>query len=282
MDKLVQAHNDLLAALDAASRLREDGIAHGTAEHRRAHRSDPELSVHVEGLEPTKGGRSDEAPRPRRRGPRRRARRLRSLLVPRSMSRGSGRGRPLGEQPPDARGPAARDGRGVQRRRTTRPPTAVRSRSCSSSATRPIRPRTWCERCGRPTRRTRVPRMSRASPPGTRPSSRPSRTTGSSTSTTGAGRDVVDLDAESIAETWLGIVTYEGMAECLGWPDERGRLRRGHRGARGRVGVRTPAATTGEWGDPRSSAFTNPNTSTSGRNVLISLYTMFADRDLAG
>ena len=26
MDKLVQAHHDLLAALDAASRLREDGI----------------------------------------------------------------------------------------------------------------------------------------------------------------------------------------------------------------------------------------------------------------
>ena len=34
MDKLVQAHHDLLAALDAASRLREDGIATRPTEHR--------------------------------------------------------------------------------------------------------------------------------------------------------------------------------------------------------------------------------------------------------
>ena len=41
MDKLVQAHHDLLAALDAASRLREDGDRRRTTEHRRAHDPDP-------------------------------------------------------------------------------------------------------------------------------------------------------------------------------------------------------------------------------------------------
>ena len=35
-----------------------------------------------------------------------------------------------------------------------------------------------------------------------------------------AQRDVVDLETtDNIAETWLGIVTYRAMAECLGWPD---------------------------------------------------------------
>ena len=41
MDKLVQAHHDLLAALDAATRLRDDGHQHGPQEHRRAHRPHP-------------------------------------------------------------------------------------------------------------------------------------------------------------------------------------------------------------------------------------------------
>ena len=36
-----------------------------------------------------------------------------------------------------------------------------------------------------------------------------------------AGRTLVDLSkAKSVATTWIGIVTYRDMAECLGWPNK--------------------------------------------------------------
>jgi Ca-activated chloride channel family protein len=94
-----------------------------------------------------------------------------------------------------------------------------------------------------------------------------------------AGSEVVALDeTKSIAETWLGIVTYRAMAECLGWPDEEIgyeeilALRGDPRGWE-RYG--TCAET--EWGREPRLAFTNPNTSTSGRNVLVSLYSIAAN-----
>ena len=95
-----------------------------------------------------------------------------------------------------------------------------------------------------------------------------------------AGRVVVDLDAaDNIAETWLGIVTYRAMAECLGWPDAK-------IGYRDIVALRAdpdgwaayPDCARTEWGRRPLLAFTNPNTSTSGRNVLISLYSMAAGK----
>ena len=94
------------------------------------------------------------------------------------------------------------------------------------------------------------------------------------------GRAVVDAQAaEHIAETWLGIVTYRAMAECLGWPDTP-------------IGYQdildlaadpdgweeySDCAST-EWGREPLLAFTNPNTSTSGRNVLVSLYSIAAGK----
>ena len=95
-----------------------------------------------------------------------------------------------------------------------------------------------------------------------------------------AGRDVVDLEAtNNIAETWLGIVTYRAMAECLGWPDKE-------LGYADILALRAdpdgwaayPDCAKGEWGRQPLLAFTNPNTSTSGRNVLISLYSMAAGK----
>ena len=94
--------------------------------------------------------------------------------------------------------------------------------------------------------------------------------------------DVIDLDAtEGIAETWLGIVTYKAMAECLGWPGRQ-------------IGyaemiqvledgwVAYPGCRPGaDWGDPPKLAFTNPNTSTSGRNVLVSLVHDVRRQDLS-
>ena len=94
-----------------------------------------------------------------------------------------------------------------------------------------------------------------------------------------AGRDVVDLaSTEHVAETWLGIATYREMAECLGWPDrELGyadiiALRADPRGWAGR------SCAEASWGRTPLLAFTNPNTSTSGRNVLVSMYSIAAGK----
>jgi uncharacterized protein YaaN involved in tellurite resistance len=57
MDKLVQAHHDLLAALDAASRLREDGITTARRNILELTSLTHELSEKVQGLEDESGSR---------------------------------------------------------------------------------------------------------------------------------------------------------------------------------------------------------------------------------
>src|SRR4051794_18130136 len=91
-----------------------------------------------------------------------------------------------------------------------------------------------------------------------------------------AGRGVVDRTAtRSIAETWLGIVTYREMAKCLGWPDKQ--LGYADIVELFQKGWKSHSAcASAAWGPQPRLAFTNPSTSTSGRNVLISLYSMAA------
>ena len=91
---------------------------------------------------------------------------------------------------------------------------------------------------------------------------------------TAAGRPVVDpADAPSIAKAWIGIVTYRAMAECLGWPDKE-------IGYAEIIDLRASgwskyaSCADAEWGRTPKLAFTNPRTSTTGRNVLVSLYAM--------
>ncbi|MFM2077245.1 MAG: hypothetical protein RJA49_1135 [Actinomycetota bacterium] len=93
------------------------------------------------------------------------------------------------------------------------------------------------------------------------------------------GRQVVDrTGAPHIAETWLGIVTYGAVADCLGWTGravsygEVLALVTAHDG----WGAHSDCAKT-DWGSPKL-AFTNPSTSSSGRNVLVSLYSMAAHK----
>ena len=57
MDKLAQAHHDLLAALDAASRLREDGVATARRNIVELTALTRELGDRVEGLEDDGRGR---------------------------------------------------------------------------------------------------------------------------------------------------------------------------------------------------------------------------------
>jgi Ca-activated chloride channel family protein len=95
-----------------------------------------------------------------------------------------------------------------------------------------------------------------------------------------AGREVVDIDAtDNIAETWLGIVTYRDMAECLGWPDK-------DLGYADLIELLSnpdgwqaySPCSQAEWGRSPKLAFTNPSLSTSGRNVLVSLYSIAAGK----
>src|SRR5262249_9172455 len=74
---------------------------------------------------------------------------------------------------------------------------------------------------------------------------------------------VVDLSTtQDIADTWLGIVTYRAMADCLGWPDKK-------LGYRDLLKLTTSTegwaaypdcAQPGKWGSQPLLAFTNPNT----------------------
>lgn len=92
------------------------------------------------------------------------------------------------------------------------------------------------------------------------------------------GRDVVDLDAaRSIVGPVIGIVTYEEMARCLGWPNkEIGysdiiALRSDPRGW-----LSYPCAKA-EWGKQPLVAYTDPTTSSTGRSLHPALYSFAAD-----
>jgi Ca-activated chloride channel family protein len=96
-----------------------------------------------------------------------------------------------------------------------------------------------------------------------------------------AGQEVFDLhdtDSRSLARTYVGIVTYKAMAECLGWPDrpigyaEIIELRSDPEGW-----ARHDCARL-EWGQRPLVAFTDPATSDTGRAVLLSLYSIAAEK----
>jgi Ca-activated chloride channel family protein len=98
-----------------------------------------------------------------------------------------------------------------------------------------------------------------------------------------AKRTVVDLHTtKSIAKTFVGIVTYRDMAECLGYRERQ----IGYQDIVGLVSkpkgwADTQCAHPGdlpkaEWGERALLAFTNPKTSTTGRSVLASLYSIAA------
>jgi Ca-activated chloride channel family protein len=93
------------------------------------------------------------------------------------------------------------------------------------------------------------------------------------------GRQVVDLSkTKSIAYTWIGIVTYRDMAECLGWPERE-------IGYAGIIALRDDpngwaaySCAKAEWGQRPLLAYTDPNTSSTGRSALYTLYSIAAGR----
>jgi len=95
------------------------------------------------------------------------------------------------------------------------------------------------------------------------------------------GREVIDLKdtlSRSIARSYVGIVTYKEMAECLGWPNrEIGyadiiNLRNDPRGWSAYPCARA------EWGSKPLIGFTDPSASDTGRAVLMTLYSTAAGK----
>ena len=93
------------------------------------------------------------------------------------------------------------------------------------------------------------------------------------------GRTVVDIDAaKSIVRPVIGIVTYEDMAKCLGWPQKE-------IGFADIIALRMdpsgwasyPCAKA-EWGQRPLLAFTDPTTSSTGRSLHFSLYAIAANK----
>lgn len=93
------------------------------------------------------------------------------------------------------------------------------------------------------------------------------------------GRAVVDdAEAQSLATTWIGIATFKDMAECLGWPQRQIGYEDIIALAEDPMGWdRFPCARI-EWGQRPLVAFTDPNSSSTGRSVLFTLYSIAAGK----
>ena len=93
------------------------------------------------------------------------------------------------------------------------------------------------------------------------------------------GRAVVNLDAaESIVRPVIGIVTYEEMAKCLGWPEKE-------LGYADIIALRADPqgwakhdCAKAEWGQRPLVSFTDPTTSSTGRSLHLALYAFAAKK----
>ena len=239
-----------------------------------------ELTDHVAGPRGRRPGTRDEAPRSRRRRPGRRARRL---VCARAVAIDERRDplvdRPLVEQPSDARGPAAGDGRASSttpdHETASGQPIEIVVVSCDSS----VQADDLVSRvngCGRPTtaakdegearrrsddRDAAVGRLARRHQPPSRARRRRPRTPPTASPRPGS--------ASSPTARWPS--ASDGRTRRSATPTSSTLARRSRR-----AGTRTRTAREPTWGRRPLLAFTNPNTSTSGRNVLVSLYSMAA------
>lgn len=93
------------------------------------------------------------------------------------------------------------------------------------------------------------------------------------------GRDVVDTASmRSLAKTWIGIATLREMAQCLGWPNREigfADIIALRNDPRGWASCPTSKA---EWGQTPLLSFTDPDTSSTGRSMLFTLYAIAAGK----
>jgi len=93
------------------------------------------------------------------------------------------------------------------------------------------------------------------------------------------GRTVVDIaSSRSIVKALIGIVTYQDMAEALGWPNKQIGYEDIIALRDGPLGWASYPAAKSEWGRRPLLAFTDPITSTTGRSVLFSLHAIAAGK----
>ena len=92
------------------------------------------------------------------------------------------------------------------------------------------------------------------------------------------GRMVVDLkNAKSIVRPVIGIVTYEEMARCLGWPEKQIGFADIIALREDPLGWDKYPCAKAEWGQKPLLAFTDPTTSSTGRSLHLSLYSIAAN-----
>ena len=92
-------------------------------------------------------------------------------------------------------------------------------------------------------------------------------------------RPVVDIDAaEIIVRPVIGIVTYEVMAKCLGWPEKKIGFADIIALRNDPQGWASYPCSKVEWGQRPLLAFTDPTTSSTGRSLHLSLYALAADK----
>src|SRR5215212_1440002 len=93
------------------------------------------------------------------------------------------------------------------------------------------------------------------------------------------GRPVVDLGTMPVlARTWLGIATFREMAQCLGWPERAigfGDIIALRNDPRGWATCPTARA---EWGQTPLLSFTDPDSSSTGRSMIYTLYAIAAGK----
>ena len=93
------------------------------------------------------------------------------------------------------------------------------------------------------------------------------------------GRPVIDLgNMPVVAKTWLGIATFREMAQCLGWPERTigfGDIIALRNDPRGWA---TCPSARAEWGQTPLLSFTDPDSSSTGRSMIYTLYAIAAGK----
>jgi Ca-activated chloride channel family protein len=93
------------------------------------------------------------------------------------------------------------------------------------------------------------------------------------------GYTVVDLgNPENIVRPVIGIVTYEKMARCLGWPEKEIGFADIISLRNDPLGWASYSCADAEWGQRPLLAFTDPTTSSTGRSLYLGLYSIAANK----
>ncbi|MBM2827249.1 MAG: hypothetical protein HW403_1313 [Dehalococcoidia bacterium] len=93
------------------------------------------------------------------------------------------------------------------------------------------------------------------------------------------GRTVVDLSqTKNLVTTWIGIVTLPKMAQCLGWPNKEIGIADILALRNDPKGWESCPIAEAEWGKLPLVSYTDPNSSSTGRSMLLTLYAIAAGK----